>query len=128
MTFRPQNLPSMTPPGLAALGALLVLVSRLTGKDNLALEVGDGWVGDRLYRWEGPEEVGATEWVTRWATPEDVEDFIWGLGKMLKARYPGSALRAEDGAQLLATQDRLFRVERSALEVRILVLPPKHSL
>jgi hypothetical protein len=25
MTFRPQNLPSMTPPGLAALGALLVL-------------------------------------------------------------------------------------------------------
>jgi hypothetical protein len=105
---------------------IIVLVSRVTGKDNLALQVGDGWVGDQLSRWEGPGNAAATEWVTRWASTEEADDFVWGFAKMLRARFPDAGLEDVEGAQVLSTPDLQFRIERSPVEVRVLVVtgPP----
>lgn len=101
---------------------IFVLVSRVTGKDNLALQVGDGWVGDRLSRWEGAGNAAATEWVTRWATPEDAADFVWGWGKMLNARFPKIPVRDVPGGSMVSTPELSLRLERSTVEVRVLVL------
>jgi len=116
-------------PGLArvdedSLGeqGIVVLVSRVTGKDDLALQAGDGWAGDRLYRWEGPGDAAATEWLTRWARPEDAADFVWAWGKMLGVRFPDTPVREVDGALVLSTPGLSFRIERSPAAVRVLVL------
>ena len=38
--------------------AIVALVSALTGKDSLGLLAGEGWAGDRLYRWEAEDGSG----------------------------------------------------------------------
>lgn len=63
---------------------IFVLLSTLTGKDNLALLAAEGWNGDRLYRWEapgGPAGQGVTEWRTRWSSADDATDFAYALGR-----------------------------------------------
>ncbi len=110
-------------------------MSALTGKDSLGLQAGDGWAGDRLYRWQLGEDpqVGVTEWVTRWQAvgvdldrPADktAEDFDYAFGRALEARFPGRRFEARgDGQRALATPDRVFRIERRGPEVRILASP-----
>ena len=115
--------------------AIVVLVSTLTGKDSLGLLAGDGWAGDRLYRWEpekGPGE-GGTEWITRWTTSgtehvrsaaETAADFDYAFGRTLESRFPGRALEPHgDGVRTLTTLERVYRIERSGAEVRVRVAP-----
>ena len=108
---------------------IVVLVSALTGKDNLGLMAGDGWAGDRLYRWEpagGPRVVeGVTLWVTRWARDEDASDFEYALGRMLSARFPGSGVVAPDetGRRRLVAGGRAFEIEREGVEIRLRIGP-----
>ncbi len=134
-TAIPAGFPEAVPPaeGLTlrdedTLGeqAMIVLISRLTGKDNLALQVGDGWAGDRLYRWEATDggEGGVTELWTRWDSDEDVEDYLYGLKRGLPARFPGGTLSAAAtgaGTQRLETAEYVVQVARDGLEVRLAV-------
>ncbi len=119
--------------------AIVVLVSTLTGKDSLGLLAGEGWAGDRLYRWE-PDQgsgEGATEWITRWTTSgtelvrsaaQTAADFDYAFGRALEARFPGRALEARgDGVRTLTTGERVYRIERSAAEVRVRVGPAPAS-
>jgi hypothetical protein len=115
---------------------VIVLVSTVTGKDNLALQAGDGWAGDRLYRYEGEKPATAvTLWVTRWATADDAADFDYAVSRMLEARFPGKPpLTLETGERVLQTQDRIIRLTRGEREVRLQVatrdrdeLPPGGS-
>jgi hypothetical protein len=107
--------------------AIVVLVSTLTEKDSLGLLAGEGWAGDRLYRWEPDDAAGGkrgiTEWVTRWRpTGSDPErpatdvaaDFDYAFGRALEARFPGhSFAELGEGVRTMVTPDRLFRIERS---------------
>jgi hypothetical protein len=107
---------------------ILILVSSLTGKDDLGLQAGDGWAGDRLYRWERTAGTGSssvTVWITRWVTEADAADFDYAYGRALSTRFPDRKLEpAGEGARGLTTADRVFRVERRGTEVRVTVEPP----
>ncbi len=104
--------------------AIIVLVSVLTGKDNLGLQASDGWAGDRLYRWEpaagGEHDRGITEWLTRWKTAEDAADFDYAIWRTLQARFPGiEPQESGAGSKTLTAGGRRFVVRRSATEVSV---------
>ncbi len=104
--------------------AVIVLVSTMTGKDDLGLQAGEGWIGDRLYRWES-EGAAVTEWITRWESLEDVEDFEYGFGRTLQARFPGvEPTEPGPGIRQVATARQVFRMERSGQDVRVVILHP----
>ena len=101
--------------------AIVVLVSILTEKDNLALQAGDGWAGDCLYRWEsgGGENAGVTRWLTRWTTPESAKDFDYAISRTLEARFPDRpAITLEGGERVIQTGTHVYRLLRSGNEVR----------
>jgi hypothetical protein len=104
---------------------IVVLISLLTGKDNLGLMTGDGWTGDRLYRWETEDgSAGLTDWRTRWTDAEAASDFAYGFLRALRARFPESPPKvAEDGRQFVESGGRTFLVDLRGAEVRIRVAP-----
>ncbi|MCP3980501.1 MAG: hypothetical protein GY716_14460 [bacterium] len=103
--------------------AVVVLVSTLTGKDNLGLMAGDGWVGDRLERWEGAD-AGWTRWTSLWATEQAARDFVYGFGRTLRARFPGASLEPAAGDdRRLHAAGKTFHVQLDGTRVRILVGP-----
>ena len=103
--------------------AIIVLVSTLTGKDNLALLAGDGWAGDRLYRWEpegGDPDRGITVWKTRWTDEQGAEDFAYAIRRALEARFPDRPpITLDDGQKIIQTATQLFRLQRHGLEVHL---------
>jgi len=104
--------------------AIFVLVSVLTGKDNLALQAGDGWAGDRLYRWEsdGDDNVGVTLWVSRWLEEQGAKDFDYAMMRTLEARFPGRpAITLEGGERVIQTPTHVYRLGRDGREVRFQV-------
>lgn len=117
--------------------AIVVLVASLTGKDSLGLLAGEGWAGDRLYRWEpaagGSPADGVTQWITRWtsvggvggkAPAQAAADFDYALGRAIEARHAGTAFaELEEGARTLVAGRSLYRIERHGSEVRLLVRP-----
>jgi hypothetical protein len=106
---------------------IISLVSLLTGKDNLGLIAGDGWVGDGLWRFEGPGSGGLTIWITRWKTPEELDDFSYALERSLSARFPGETLRDDPvrGGHVLARADRVYRIERRSGDLWFEVANPE---
>ncbi len=105
--------------------AVVVLVSRLTGKDNLGLMAGDGWAGDRLYRWEqeGRESAGITEWMTRWSSVEAAKDFEYAFWRCISARFPKTERIDGEGRSSLTADGRRFRVERRDKSVNLRIEP-----
>jgi hypothetical protein len=111
--------------------AIVVLVSTLTGKDNLALQAGDGWTGDRLLRWEAASAgrtSGVTLWVTRFASPEQAADFDYAIGRTLEARFPGRPpIVLEGGERVIQTGTRVLRLRRDGHEVALQVSSLDHD-
>ena len=110
--------------------AVFALISALTGKDNLGLQAGDGWEADRLYRWEFADGErrgdGVTLWLTAWRDAEQAADFVYAMGRALRARFAEAELdTAEGGAQRLEAGGRLFLLEREGSRVRLRVAPPE---
>lgn len=111
---------------------IVVLVSLLTGKDNLGLIAGDGWVADGLWRFEptpgSPAKAGegATIWVTRWKSEEDAADFSYGMGRCLEARFPSESLVRDPPrvGQVMRHADRVYRIEQRGAQVVFQVLTP----
>ncbi len=105
---------------------IVVLVSRLTGKDNLGLMAGDGWAGDRLYRWEekGQESAGITEWQTRWDSEEAAKDFEYAFWRCISSRFPKTERIDDEGGSHLTAAGRRFRVERRDKSVNVWTGPP----
>jgi hypothetical protein len=111
---------------------IVALVSLLTGKDNLGLIAGDGWVADALWRFEpGPGSPtkpgeGATIWLTRWASDDDAADFSYGLERCLQARFPGESLESvpAGSGRTLRRADRTYRIERTGNQVAFRVVTP----
>jgi len=106
--------------------AIVALVSTLTGKDSLGLLAGEGWAGDRLYRWEpdGGSGEGGTEWITRWTAAQAARDFDYAMGRTLEARFPGWTLEPRGaGVRRLTAGERAYSIERSGAEVRVRVVP-----
>jgi hypothetical protein len=107
--------------------AIVVLVSRGSGKDNLGLLAGDGWAGDALYRWEpdGAPEAGVTAWVTRWTSPEQAADFTYGFSRVLRARFGTAADAVPDGVWFRSgTADRPVLLQRRGDRVVVWISPP----
>jgi hypothetical protein len=97
-------------------------VSILTGKDNLALQAGDGWAGDRLYRWEGDDEehAGVTLWVSRWVDTQAAKDFDYAMVRTLESRFPDRPpIALEDGQRVIQTPTHVVRLSRNEKEVRL---------
>ena len=110
---------------------IVSLVSLLTGKDNLGMIAGDGWVSDALWRFEpapgsGIDGEGVTVWATRWSTDEDAGDFVYALERCLQARFPGEPLAddKERGGRALVREDGIHRIEKNGLQVVVRVAPP----
>jgi hypothetical protein len=138
----PPEFPEPTLPSTLALSradrdslgeqGVVSLVSLLTGKDNLGLIAGDGWVGDALWRFEpGPGSTadggaGVTIWVTRWSSDGDAVDFSYALERCLQARFPGEPLvdDPERGGRALRRADSTYRIEKSGLQVVLRVAAP----
>jgi hypothetical protein len=111
---------------------VVTLVSLVTGKDNLGLIAGDGWVGDGLWRFEpNPGSVnaageGATVWVSRWSSESDSSDLGYALERCLQARFPGEPLEddPERGGKVLARADKIYRIDKNGLQVTFRVASP----
>jgi hypothetical protein len=131
--------PASPAPGLVAVDVdslgeqgIVTMVSVLTGKDNLGLIAGDGWVADTLWRYEpGPGSTGkagegATVWVSRWSTEEDAKDMAYSLERCLQARFPGVSVDVDPSvdARTLSRSDRVYRVERNSVQVTFRAGPP----
>lgn len=103
---------------------IITLVSVLTGKDNLGLIAGDGWVADALWRFEGGGS-SATIWVTRWLTDEDAKDFAYSIERSFTSRFPLDAPEddAVRGGRVLRRADRTYRIQKSGFEVVVTVAP-----
>ena len=104
--------------------AIFVLVSVLTGKDNLALLAGDGWAGDRLYRWEGDgtDKAGVTLWVSRWTEEQGAKDLDYAIMRTLEALFPERApITLEGGERVIQTSTHVYRLARDGREVRFQV-------
>ncbi len=105
---------------------IVVLISRGTGKDNLALMAGDGWAGDELVRWEDPDDTGAaiTVWSTAWASIEDARDFSYAYRRLLSTRFPGAVADDADDDDLRVVHDgRVWTVRRDGDVVRVTIGP-----
>jgi hypothetical protein len=101
---------------------VITLISTTTGKDDLALQAGDGWAGDRLRRWESDDGGAITEWVTQWARPEDVEDFDYAFGRSLVARFGWKRpAELEDGVRVLRTPECVVRLVRGPRTLRVMI-------
>jgi hypothetical protein len=108
--------------------AIVVLVSNTTGKDNLGLQAGDGWVADRLHRWEftaGEQRgSGVTEWITHWSNVEEAADFEYSMGRSILSRFPGRSLvDAGEGRRWVAADGKLYDLRHEGTEVRLIVTP-----
>jgi hypothetical protein len=105
--------------------AIVTLVSTQAGKDNLGLLAGEGWIGDRVHRWEKPGETrGITDWETSWVSPEQAAEFEYSLGRVLTARFAQQPLSPKgEGLRELREGDRIFRLEHRGWRVRLLVIP-----
>lgn len=108
---------------------IFALVSALTGKDNLGLQAGDGWEGDRVYRWEFVEGErpgdGVTLWVTAWRDEAQAADFAYAMRRTLRSRFPGAGIDpAAAGPRNLEAGGRLFDLEIRGAQVRLRVAPP----
>jgi hypothetical protein len=111
---------------------IITLVSLATGKDNLALIAGDGWAGDRLWRFEpapggkAPEENGETIWVSQWKTEGDAADFVYAMERCLLARFPGDSIvdDPQRGGRVLKRFDRVYRLEKEGAQVVVRVATP----
>jgi hypothetical protein len=112
---------------------IVTLVSLVTGKDNLGMIAGDGWLADVVSRFEASAgsknagEGGLTVWVSRWKTAEDAADFEYALGRCLQARFPGENPVDDPvrGGRVLARADRVYRIESSGLDVTFKVATPE---
>jgi len=107
---------------------IFALVSAVTGKDNLGLQAGDGWVGDRLFRWEsGPgaaADEGVTLWDTAWRDEEQAGDFAYAMKRVMQTRFPGAGIDpAAEGPALVEARSRRFLLEKEGNRVRFRVSP-----
>ncbi len=132
----PAAIPEPQPPkGMAlidrdALGeeGIVVLVSSLTGKDNLGMMTGDGWAGDALFRFEPREAAagqdGVTVWISRWISPEEAADFEYGVERTLSARFPaGTLVPAGPDTRRMVAGEKVFRLSRVGQEVTLRISP-----
>lgn len=112
---------------------IVVLVSTVTGKDDIALLAGDGWAGDALWRWEGRERgneaasSGVTVWLTRWSTRKDAEEFAYAWRRSLEERFPGVRIETgPPGSGRVEASGKLFTwvLEDDRVLVRISPQPP----
>jgi len=85
----------------------------------------DGWVDDALYRFERPgaEGEGVTLWVTRWNDERGADDFVYGIERALGGRFPGTTPQEEGATRVWRAGERVFRIERRGVEIRIRVAP-----
>lgn len=113
---------------------IVTLVSVTTGKDNLGLLAGDGWRGDALWRFEpdpgtaGPAARGVTLWISRWVSATEAEDFAYGMGRVLQARFPDRPIEAAGpGRKVVRTGDRVFRLDVSGETVTVRSAAPRED-
>jgi hypothetical protein len=103
---------------------IVVLVSSLTGKDNLGLMAGDGWAGDALFRFE-PEGLpagrdGLTVWVSRWVSADEAAEFEYGIERSLTGRFPGTTLESPaSGERRMVAAGRVFSLSKTGQQVTL---------
>lgn len=106
--------------------AIVALVSRSTGKENLGMLAGDGWLDDRVVRWERPGATasGVTLWDSRWESSDAAGEFEYAYLRALGTRLAKPDIaRAEDGSYQVDGDGRRFTVRRRDSEVRVRIGP-----
>ncbi|HEX5042196.1 MAG TPA: hypothetical protein VFV75_04775 [Candidatus Polarisedimenticolaceae bacterium] len=105
---------------------IVVLVSSGTGKDNLGLLAGDGWVEDALVRLEPAKAgEGATVWQSRWTEPAEAAEFADAYRRVVDGRE-GTAMTPVEGSPgrwVLRAGGRVVRVDQREREVHVRVAP-----
>lgn len=101
---------------------VVTLVASRTGKDDLAMAAGDGWLDDRLLRWEpgvhGDPSGGVTVWETSWRTAEDAVEFDYAIGRAIEDGLGGTLVpEAGSGRRTYSAQGRIYRLTRSGGQV-----------
>ena len=68
-----------------------------------------------------------TVWITRWKTPEELDDFSYALERCLLARFPGETVVDDGlrGGRVLARADRVYRIERAGGDLWLKVATPE---
>ena len=106
---------------------IVTLVSLGTGKDNLGLMAGDGWIGDLLCRFESAEDgssPGYTVWSIRLRGEQDAEEMEYGLRRSLESRFPGREIETPSpGSSRIAIDGRAHVLERKGSDVRLWIVP-----
>ena len=110
---------------LGELGVQIV-VSELTGKDNLGLQAGDGWLADTLLRYEpsdapvDPARNGVTQWIIRWQTPRQAGKFSAFYRRGLEKRHGD---RWSENGRFTLPGDRFLTIRTTESAVLIQVGP-----
>jgi len=107
---------------------IVALVSSRTGKDDLALVAADGWLGDRLLRWEkeggSDPQQGVTLWESGWATEDDAKEFAYAIGRSIEDGLAGTAMDDPvEGRKTWRFGARKARVERQGTRVVMRIAP-----
>jgi hypothetical protein len=73
------------------LGVLLIsLIFELqTGDKSFGDRAADGWDGDRITSWRGPQDEIALAWFTTWDSGEDAQEFFDAYVGFLGSKFPG---------------------------------------
>ena len=109
---------------IGELGIQLV-ISELTGKDNLGLEAGDGWMSDALFRYEAaapadPGNTGLSVWITAWRSPQQAAKFESFYRRGLKEQF---GVDLPHGDRIPLPNDRILTIRTTGNKVQIQVGP-----
>jgi len=109
---------------IGELGVQLV-ISEQTGKDNLGLQAGDGWMADGLFRYEGaapldPETTGVTVWVSVWRSPQHAAKFASFYRRGLTE---GTGDGQQERGRFSRRDDRVLTIRTTVNQVLIQVGP-----
>ena len=103
---------------------VVVLVATLTGKDDLGLAAGDGWIEDSLQRWEYPDGQGITVWESNWGSDQDADEFVYAMGRCMEEGLGAARVEPTPGggagaAPAWTAVDRVYRLTRNARRVSL---------
>ena len=90
-----RTLPDWSREAVDTLGELLIslIVEINLGDEELGKRVGNGWDGDRITSWRGPESELAICWVTVWDDENEAKEFYDAAVNILDLKYGGEGER-----------------------------------
>ena len=88
----------------------------------------DGWLADRLLRWEPPETQnaghGVTLWESAWASEDEAKEFAYAVGRAIEDGLAGAAVEDKrEGCRSWRASDKMYRLDRHTTRVTLRIAP-----